>query len=775
MGFKRTSEGRIFFSNQDEEDANETTSSKKAANGQDAPFETPITLDRPITGKTPAKTTPSNAPLKSPQAANAPQTQMQIIALLKTLNERLKITQAERNKMSQELETTRAMIEALQKESKQKQNDSAGNAHAESLAREALKEVEEARYALAQLETKAARADTGVATLKKLQAEQAEKMAVSITHAAALTKRIKTAEEWQEQSSARIEDALSGQARLNRRLDKAIEERTRFMRKLERIEETVLETREAMNARAMVLLTDQQAAAQNGEAPADFVPGAQTHPNVAPTLNENQNRMLQIAAVGLLLVAALLGGYLINAYQKPNSDFTEADLAAAYEAQIQARQNTANNTLTSPQIQDGWSIERNTDAFNTPENTPENMVETPAVNNDLGTAPVMTNDDIGTLNLNDTEQVEALLADNPDAVAAALNQIEPGNALPDSIIMADVAAAETTDEAATDAPVQEQAQEQPQPATPQAPEANVEPLNVADPKAAIKPDASLPAVVKDIENKAFEGVPEAQHDIAAIYTAGHGGVKQNYERAALWFEQAAANGVANAAYNLGVLNHQGLGVTADLETAIKWYTRAAALGHPEAQYNLGIAYIEGIGVPYNPQKASGYFESAAKNNITEAAYNLGLIYENGLLGEAEPDKALVWYKTAADKGSPEAREALEQLAKSLGVSVKDVNSLAESMKEKEASAAQIQPAAGGANTSASVAPPQPQKIVTAQVQEYLMRMGLYPGPADGVTGPLTQDAIRSYQSLHNLSADGLASQNLLSHMLANADAANLNQ
>ncbi len=48
-----------------------------------------------------------------------------------------------------------------------------------------------------------------------------------------------------------------------------------------------------------------------------------------------------------------------------------------------------------------------------------------------------------------------------------------------------------------------------------------------------------------------------------------------------------------------------------------------------------------------------------------------------------------------------------------------------------------------------------------------MNAGLYPGPADGISGPLTRDAIRSYQRKHGLDADGAASKNLLSHMLAN--------
>lgn len=365
----------------------------------------------------------------------------------------------------------------------------------------------------------------------------------------------------------------------------------------------------------------------------------------------------------------------------------------------------------------------------------------------------------------DQAQVEALLEGSPDAVAAALNNIAPGDdVMPDNIIAPKIA----VETQSVEEPLQKstglalEAEANAPSAT--AVEKAFEPLKAQDPRGMIKPDSALPDVVKNIEAQAFEGISEAQHDLAAIYTAGHGGVKQDYKRAAFWFEQAARRGVANAAYNLGVLNHQGLGGTKNLKKAIEWYNRAAALGHPEAQYNLGIAYIEGIGVPYDAEKAARYFQNAAENNIMEAAYNLGLIYENGLLGQAEPDRALVWYKTAADHGSPEAKQALEQLAKTLNVTLDDVNDLADRMKVMEKSSVSTEEQAATQNASADVSNTQ---ITTAQVQEYLMRAGLYPGPADGISGPLTQDAIRSYQRMHNLNPDGTASENLLSHMLAN--------
>ena len=180
--------------------------------------------------------------------------------------------------------------------------------------------------------------------------------------------------------------------------------------------------------------------------------------------------------------------------------------------------------------------------------------------------------------------------------------------------------------------------------------------------------------------------------------------------------------------------------------------------------------------------AAGFFQGAANNGVMEAAYNLGLIYENGLLGNAEPDKALMWYKVAADQGSPEARQALEELARALQIDLKDVNRIAESMHATERVKSAVQ------SSNASVPAPQaapapvtnvaPQETasnapagqaVIAQIQEFLMNAGLYPGPADGIDGALTTDAIRSYQSQNGLKPTGVASQSLLGHMLATSN------
>ena len=54
----------------------------------------------------------------------------------------------------------------------------------------------------------------------------------------------------------------------------------------------------------------------------------------------------------------------------------------------------------------------------------------------------------------------------------------------------------------------------------------------------------------------------------------------------------------------------------------------------------------------------------------------------------------------------------------------------------------------------------------AQVQEYLMLTGIYSGPADGINGPRTAQAIRDYQDANNLAVDGKITKELLNAMVS---------
>jgi len=180
----------------------------------------------------------------------------------------------------------------------------------------------------------------------------------------------------------------------------------------------------------------------------------------------------------------------------------------------------------------------------------------------------------------------------------------------------------------------------------------------------ISKDINLIGDIKKLEQAAFNGVPEAQHDLGVYYAEGKS-VNKNYKRAVYWLNKATLNGVSNASYNLAVMYQQGLGIKQDLAESMKYYNYAVELGHPEAMYNLGIIYFTGNGVDKNLSKGVGYFKRAANMGVIEAAFNLGVLYESDVIGEANIEKAKEWYNKAASKGYKQAQESIKRIENSI--------------------------------------------------------------------------------------------------------------
>lgn len=275
-------------------------------------------------------------------------------------------------------------------------------------------------------------------------------------------------------------------------------------------------------------------------------------------------------------------------------------------------------------------------------------------------------------------------------------------------------------------------------------------VGIAD---SLDPDTNLPANLAELERRAFQGLAEAQHDLATLYAAGKV-VDKNYPRSAYWFYRAADGGIANAHYNLGVLYHQGMGVQTDLGEAIAWYENAAELGHPEAMYNLGIAYVEGVGVAQNVRRGVSFFRRAAASGIHQAAFNLGVLYESSFMGKADIEEAMEWYQMAARSGHDQAAEAVARLS------------------NEAVTLANIAPAAGAyegegdASAAGDVAsnPLNYRQDLILNLQEELVNRGLLTGTPDGRFDQRTRLAISTYQKQENLPLDGLPSEDLLRHM-----------
>lgn len=286
----------------------------------------------------------------------------------------------------------------------------------------------------------------------------------------------------------------------------------------------------------------------------------------------------------------------------------------------------------------------------------------------------------------------------------------------------------------------------------QAAETKREPAPAGDPAS----DTTLPEKLAALEKRAYQGIPEAQHDLATVYASGKM-VAQDYGRAIYWFTKSAEGGVGNAHYNLGVIYQQGLGVAPDMQKAIGWYEKAAELGHPEAMYNLGIAYIEGIGTALNVEKGVSYFKRAAKAGVAQAAYNLGVLYESNFIGRIDKAAALEWYQMASAQGHADAREAMNRLSGAEDQALTLAEMTEPAAGEEEYGEGDSSPVSERRRPVSSGS----KQDVLADIQQELIGRGLLPGPADGMMNAQTEDAIRSYQKKLGMTEDGLPSRALL--------------
>lgn len=592
----------------------------------------------------------------------------EIVRTLAQINDKLKRSEAERYELLAELREYRKVLNALE-----------DKAEASEKAYLTLEHKIQTRDKIdSELTQRQVRFEK---TLKETE----EKLVKSVAGQALLANKIKEVDDRGTALTVRIDESVAAQARLDRHLEKTADDKSRMLRKVERLEEIIQETQDSLKARALVLLTDQSTATQSG---LPQIPAWNAQELSSDNTQAGQpwwRRSFQIQSIGMgaMVAGALLLGWTINQAQQPT-----IPQIAVLEGGGMARLNFDENRWepVSGQTSRDEIVTSEQGAFETapaPEivaatkTAADNTVSTDTPTADT-TAARETSTVLDDLTQTDGQTLLDAMAINPDEVATQLNALEPGAATTASNADARLIPTHTARQSDSLMPDFDQVAFGQRDEVARAVEAEKDSRPLTERMSA---DAALPAAVKAIEHRAFAGSAESQHDLAAIYTAGHAGVAQNFEKAAFWFREAANGNIANARYNLGVLYHQGLGVDRDLGRALYWYREAAKLNHPEAQYNLGIAHIEGIGTDYDPLLAAAYFERAANQGIMEAAYNLGLIYENSLLGEPQPNEALLWYKIAADQGSPDARQALKTLADALKLSEAQIDAMVAKMQD----------------------------------------------------------------------------------------------
>ena len=159
---------------------------------------------------------------------------------------------------------------------------------------------------------------------------------------------------------------------------------------------------------------------------------------------------------------------------------------------------------------------------------------------------------------------------------------------------------------------------------------------------------------------AERGNTTAMNDIGLMYHNGQG-VTKNEVESAKWYRKAAELGNAWGQNNLGSKYRDGEGVEKDYAEAVKWYRKAAEQGHAGGQLNLGYMYEMGYGVTKDYAEAVKWYRKAAEQGHATAQYNLGLCYQYGRGVSIDLMQAKYWYEKAAAQGYEKAKKKLEEL------------------------------------------------------------------------------------------------------------------
>jgi uncharacterized protein len=150
-----------------------------------------------------------------------------------------------------------------------------------------------------------------------------------------------------------------------------------------------------------------------------------------------------------------------------------------------------------------------------------------------------------------------------------------------------------------------------------------------------------------------------QSPAQAAFDSGQEALARGDQTVALkHFREAAREGHAEAAYNLGLLYTGAGDIPENKPEALKWMRMGAEKGYGPAQDSLGMWHLVGKLAPLNPAEAARWFRKAADQGSPSSMYFLGCMYARGQGVAKNPDWALTWLKHAAAKRFPVPAEYL---------------------------------------------------------------------------------------------------------------------
>ncbi len=260
---------------------------------------------------------------------------------------------------------------------------------------------------------------------------------------------------------------------------------------------------------------------------------------------------------------------------------------------------------------------------------------------------------------------------------------------------------------------------------------------------------------------AASGDPAALYEVGARFADGRA-VDRDLTEAALWLERAAEAGLAVAQHRTATLYEAGLGVPEDRAIAYDWYLAAAEQGNVPAMHNLGVMMSQGIDGASDFTNAIEWFTAAAEYGIRDSQYNLGVIYARGI--DQDLAASYQWFALAAAQGDIDAAARRDDIAAELTPDQLAATRAAVSawtVKGASASANTVEEPEGGWDALDERVSTEDRLQLVRTIQALLAERGFDPGPADGIAGPMTIDAVRAFQATIGLEPTGNVDETLL--------------
>ena len=253
------------------------------------------------------------------------------------------------------------------------------------------------------------------------------------------------------------------------------------------------------------------------------------------------------------------------------------------------------------------------------------------------------------------------------------------------------------------------------------------------------------------------GDATAMFQIGRHFTDGIG-VEKDLAKAAEWYRKSADKGFVPAQYIIGNFNEKGVGVLSDPTKAAEWYEKAASSGHVVAMHNLAVlnASPNVLAPEPNMENAYKWFARAAEYGVRDSQVNSGIFLAKGIGTKPDLVEAYKWFAIASAAGDKDAESKREIISKAL------IPEQLTEAKQRVANWIPIEPNPNANDVEIpdnwkATLPTGPLAVnrnIISQTQKKLSTLGFDAGPADGLMGQKTRNAITAFQRENGLPVSG---------------------